>query len=370
MFDFFTYFVYICLLIISIILTIQNNRNNHSFHFRELNSINLRHILTIICISFIVAIRYNVGVDWGSYVQLFNEYQNFSDIEYNIEIGAIFINKMIIFFGLNYQWMFFTFSIFTWYFFFKSINTLFIPLFIFFLFTDEWFFWGMNGIRQFLAMSIWVYSINFIINKEYKKFLIAILLGSLYHKSILFLIPFYFIPKKYSINTIILIFIFVSTAIIGNNSFFINILQRATNIVGENVTFLNSYSVYIDYDNFIYNKNIQIGFGYMFRFFVNFFIIVVSQSFIKKNPDLYIYFIIFFIGAIISNLAYNVQIVGRINNYFLILRPFILSIIIWDYFKRSNFQFLAIVICLMYFILFLSAIYMSSNMCSPYNYSF
>lgn len=120
----------------------------------------------------------------------------------------------------------------------------------------------------------------------------------------------------------------------------------------------------------MFNSDIKVGLGYIFKLFINIFIIISNKEIIKRKPDLQIHFIIFFIGSIIFNLAYNVQIIGRMNNYLLILRPFLLTIIIWHYFKIPKFKIISIIICSLYFLLFLISIYKSVNMCSPYNFSF
>lgn len=52
---------------------------------------------------------------------------------------------------------------------------------------------GFNRIRQYLAISIFLYSFKFIENKNLKKYLLMIFIGSLFHKIILFCLPLYFI---------------------------------------------------------------------------------------------------------------------------------------------------------------------------------
>lgn len=54
---------------------------------------------------------------------------------------------------------------------------------------------SFNGVRQYIALAIFIYSIRFIINKKVKSYLIFILVASLFHKTILITLPLYFINK-------------------------------------------------------------------------------------------------------------------------------------------------------------------------------
>src|SRR5690606_22473386 len=90
--------------------------------------------------------------------------------------------------------MFFVVSFISWFFFFKAVPRTILPLFLFFMFATEYFFWGMNGVRQFIAMGIWLFSIKFIVSRNIKKYLFLILFASIFHKSVLLLIFIYFIP--------------------------------------------------------------------------------------------------------------------------------------------------------------------------------
>lgn len=59
--------------------------------------------------------------------------------------------------------------------------------------VGAYYSFGFNGIRQYLAISIFLYSFKFIENKNFKKYLLMIFIGSLFHKTILFCLPLYFI---------------------------------------------------------------------------------------------------------------------------------------------------------------------------------
>ena len=170
MFDFFTYFIYISLLVTLILLTSYKQKfATAELPFETLPKLRMQHFVALLLIAFIVGFRYEVGNDWEGYKIGFETIKNSPYLSFSnqyLEPGYFFINKIIANLGLSYEWMFFTVALLTWYFYFKSVPKFLLPLFIFFLFVDEYFFWGMNGVRQFVAMSIWLVAIKYIINKN------------------------------------------------------------------------------------------------------------------------------------------------------------------------------------------------------------
>lgn len=58
---------------------------------------------------------------------------------------------------------------------------------------------SLNGVRQYAAIAIFVYSWLFIIRKQFGRYLIALIIGSFFHRSILFMIPIYWlVTLKYN----------------------------------------------------------------------------------------------------------------------------------------------------------------------------
>jgi hypothetical protein len=341
--------------------------------FESIPKLRIQHWAALLLISFIVGFRYEVGVDWEGYKAGFEfiksrPHLHFSD-QY-MEIGFFYINKIIAKVGLSYTWMFFSMAVITWYFFFKSVPKFLLPLFIFFLFADEFFFWGMNGVRQFTAMSIWLFSIRYITNKKLLKYLLIIFIASLFHRSVLILLPFYFIPFGHINKQKIWIGLFIVTLIIGSSNIFLNFIQSILVIVGQKIPIIGLYARYINSNVLEIATGTKIGLGFLFKTCINLLIILVSQSVIKKYPQVVIYFVLFFIGAILFNLSYNIQLLGRLNNYFIIMRSVVLAISIWHFWQTPKYRILIISFVSLYFILFLTAIFNASNMCSPFQFSF
>lgn len=374
MFDLFTYIIYISLLVSLMFLTGYKQKFTTSeLSLEVFPKLRLQHFIALLLIAFIVGFRYEVGVDWEGYKTDFEfikarPHLHFTD-QY-MEPGFFYINKIIADWGLSYEWMFFTVALLTWYFFFISVPKYLLPLFIFFLFVDEYFFWGMNGVRQFAAMSIWLVAIKYIINKNLLKYILLMVIASLFHRSALILLPFYFIPYIKLNKKLLWIGLFLGSLIIGTSSVFVNMVESIIIWLGQKIEVIGIYVRYIDSNRFVINEETQAGLGFLFKILVNFLIILISGKVIKQHPKTAIYFILFFIGAILFNLSYNILLLGRINNYFMIIRSVILAIAVWYYWKNPKYRYAVIGFCSLYFFLFLRAILNSSNMCSPYQFSF
>lgn len=373
MFDFFTYIIYISLLTFLVILT--NYRLRYAIdelNFEEKSNFGLQHIIGLIIISFIVGFRYEVGVDWEGYRNVFQRISNQSLIfsEQYMEFGYFYINKFISILGLSYEWMFFSAALISWYFIFKSLPTQLLPLLVFFLFVDEYFFWSLNGVRQFIAISIWMFASKYIIDKSLIKYLVYLFVASLFHKSVLLLLPMYFIPFNRISNKYFWIAAFIITLIIGSSSFFIDYTKTIITNLGEKFGTIGQYVRYIDSNKFVINEKVQPGLGYLFKIVLNLIIILLSGRVIKQYPQTTMYFVLFFIGTILFNLSYNVQLLGRINNYFLIFRSVILAISVYYFWQTPKFRLPVIALFTLYLFLFIVAIYNSSNLCSPFQFSF
>ena len=64
----------------------------------------------------------------------------------------------------------------------------------FFLFMAFGFYFStFNTVRYYLALAMALYSIKYVLKKEWGKFVLLVLLGSAFHKSMLVVIPLYFL---------------------------------------------------------------------------------------------------------------------------------------------------------------------------------
>ena len=372
MFDFFTYFIYLGLLGVMFLLTYKGTKipdeSIDKLYSKDRLTINFQYFLSLVIISIIVGYRYNVGVDWDGYRMAFLDSGDLTFEENSFEIGYFTISKIMNLLGFSYQQFFFFINLFTWYFIFKSIPKKLLFYFIFFLFCTEFFFWSMNGVRQFTAMSLFLFSIKYILNQKIFKFIITLSVAGLFHKSAFIFFPLYFIPYKKLYNKAIMIIIFIFSFFLGN-------ISRLVEVIEETVTALTLlYSLqnpfieryFVSRGGLVVEEDLTLGLGYLFIVLTNFLLLLSSNYILKKNPNLTIYYLLFFLGAAIYNISYSVLELTRLNQYFLIFKAHILTFTTYYFIHYSKKNFISYLFVFLFFILFLAAIYNSSNMSNPY----
>ena len=152
-------------------------------------------LISFTLLLLLASLRYGIGFDYlYTYVPKF--YQVSNGI-YDWDIGTIFICKLVQLFTHDYVYFFAICSFLTLFFIYKAIaelsdNSPFCLLL--FVISGEYIM-SFNAVRQYIALALFVYSIKFIIKKDFKRYFILILLATLMHESAIFLLPLYFLNK-------------------------------------------------------------------------------------------------------------------------------------------------------------------------------
>lgn len=164
---------------------------------------------------------YHVGTDSGTYAikfQLFTEFNTVIDKWNNgSEAGFAFLNYLAHFFSNNYISIYILNAFIVTYCYFYGILKLstYPALSIITLILIGPFLFHLNGARQGIALSIFFISFIFLRDKNFIKYFISILVGALFHKTILLTIPLYFLFtrkltfKKYLIVVLCFVFLLV-----------------------------------------------------------------------------------------------------------------------------------------------------------------
>lgn len=97
----------------------------------------------------------------------------------------------------NYLPIFALFSFLTVLFFVKALHDQgsYYAFSLFLLMTGGYYFNSLNSVRYYLALAIALYSMKYVLRGEYGKFILWILAGTAFHKSILLVIPVYLAAK-------------------------------------------------------------------------------------------------------------------------------------------------------------------------------
>ena len=159
-----------------------------------------RRILFVLSIApavLVAMFRYNNGADYMMYYRLFKNigYERiFSTVQgKSIEQGFVLLVKFCSYIS---QEPFFTFGVIAFiivYLIFKacldtSDNYL---LSVILFFVTGVYFDSFNGLRQYIAVAIFLLSLKYIISKDLKKYVLLIFLGFIFHRSIIFVAPIY-----------------------------------------------------------------------------------------------------------------------------------------------------------------------------------
>ena len=281
----------------SSIATNGSHINKRSFwHFET--------IFPLLLFAVVFGMRYDVGVDHLDYVEIYlwKVYAGRNDFLFDLlsEIGWKLNLHYVVYFGIIafIQVFFFFYA-------FKDERFLY-PFLVFFLFTNgDWGFW-MNGIRQALAMCIWIYSIKFIEEKKISKYLLWCFVAFLFHKSAIILFIFYPILRsgRDYFKSIRSQLILISAAFIFQFLFsniiirFEPLIEYYINLLGSDL--YRSYSMDSLMDS--YKENDGTGLVYIFRIVLNVVIVLYSSKlkmFYNSKRFNIIYFF-FFIGLITS----------------------------------------------------------------------
>ncbi len=181
---------------------------------------------TFIFLFIIYSMRGNVGIDYNQYSRIYDNisYYNVSSLNnllevsnvWEVEPGFVIINILSNKLGLGVQGVYIFTTIIFMIFFLKALdyydNKRENLTFILLIFLSQLFFKGMDAVRQFITIMMFFYSTKFIVEKNIFKYLIVIIIGSLFHKSILFMIPVYFI-NKLNLNILKFLILFILSII-------------------------------------------------------------------------------------------------------------------------------------------------------------
>lgn len=276
-------------------------------------------IISFILLFFFLSFRYNFGNDYGSYLKMFEEISNGTikiDFENSvaIEAGWVYLCQFFKPFGFSFMIAFLALlnCIVIYNFVKKYVPVKYYWLSIFiYLFNPFLFLVESSAMRQTTALLLFLYSITFIINRNFLKFAGIIIIASLFHKSALILFLTYFIASP-TIITKKIVFIYFSVFIF-------------TFLFGEII--FNTIGPYLDlyFDKYnVYTNNIEsskFGSGFGFLFLIFFFVSLLYNSIGEIGKSA----VIFKIGILyyaIYPFGIYLQAFGRFQMYY---EPFLVA---------------------------------------------
>lgn len=186
--------------------------------------------LVIFVLVFVAGLRENIG-DTYVYIQSYRNLANksISDIINTMGDWGYYLFTLVLFkISTNPQFMIFINALLTqilYIEFFKKYKTYF-ELSIFMYISSGYYFVTMNGLRQSLAAGVIVFATKYIIESNFKKYVVYIIFASLIHQSALIMIILYPIVKLNPWSK--KVFLLIGLAVIGVLGFyeFLPILEK------------------------------------------------------------------------------------------------------------------------------------------------
>lgn len=192
--------LYITIAVVTALLAslVDNHPERQSHTITRQQLCNRVCLTAIFLILFLLsACRLNVGNDYAKYVEFMHLVN--CDAYVPTEIGFNLLVKLI--YGLSgYENFLLVFA------FYSFVTVLFFLLAMyeqsdefgltFFLFmTLGYYFQTFSTVRYYLALALALYSMKFVLQRQWGRFVVLVLLGATFHKSLLVVIPLYFLAS-------------------------------------------------------------------------------------------------------------------------------------------------------------------------------
>ncbi|QRO51715.1 EpsG family protein [Butyricimonas virosa] len=282
-------------------------------------SIGYPMFIGLLIYSVVFGMRYGVGMDHLSYL---DDYLDISKGgEHNqMEKGFFYISKLFAFFDFHYvlYFSFFAFvQLFVLYYVFRCRKRVYVWLTYTFMIGCVWLSF-MNGIRQITAFVFFMFSIKFITQHKFWKYVGCIFIASLFHKSAVVLLIFYpiFKQKLFFSNLIFQFFLLISALIIMN----INVIQDVfvkLEIIGRFIGYEGYTDMVVNhFDSLLFSMERNRGIGFYSILLIDMILILYSNETRKQFDHSYgIMYNLYFVGVLWHYVFNGSVIMGRPNYY-------------------------------------------------------
>jgi hypothetical protein len=291
--------IYILLLIAIIILLLFDKRYTHN---------NFRKSVAIILMLF-SGFRYCVGTDYLGYCSMFDLIATRGRY-YNIEYGYYHLVKFVQLIGGTQQLVFLIMACATIMFIYQYIEEFSADKelsWLLYLCIGPYFLSSFNGVRQVLPVAMFAFSLKYMKDGKFIKYLITNLIGFLFHYSAIIAIPLYFLFKKVKLTAVKTICIYLGL-----------LLLYKVGLVNYLLTLFHASSYILGSDSFIMDKSYVI-FAVMAVFCWAYYFFVTKDQ--QKNLQVFLNmnllsFLMVLLGLTTTNISNMVF--ARLNVYFFI----------------------------------------------------
>lgn len=310
--------------------------------------------LPILFFSILMGLRYDVGTDHLSYMYSYNTNIGVERWESIFREVAYWMNGH----RIHYFWFFALWAfiqIFLFYYALKDEQYL-IPYAAIVLIMGQYFMHWLNGIRQDTAACIFFFSIIYITDRKFIKYLLCCIVAMGFHTSAILLIPLYPILVFAKDFTFSRLFQVVLLTI----AFFVALTKR--DYLGELMPIIDFFANYLGYDvyseyvleSFIEKTKAGNGMSFRLLFVLNLIIIFYSNKLkaFFQNRKITIYYNLYFWGAFFQLFFINNLVLARPFRYFRLFNLIMIAYLLYYlYTKKTNINFIVFIIVILILIL-------------------
>lgn len=332
----FSVFVYLTFLVS---LVFCGRYQNYRIKFFD-NPIPSTGILLILIYTLVVGLRYDVGVDYLLYKETYlnSMSPNADFIARNgwsyFEPGFSAIVYAFTRYKAHFAWLFISIAflqILFLYIFSKRYSFMSMWL-CFFSVTSFTFFDSLNGMRQMTAFFMFLCTLRFVEQRRFFPFFLSIVCISLFHRSILIMLPFYFVLhlRMFSNKKISAVLILLSFALSGPINYLLwNVLFPR---LGELLSALDDISYFEQRDDLTLPKDTSsLGLAKFIMLGLDLLIVanINRMKAFYKSLNLDVFYNLHVIGSVLYFISGSSLALIRVNMYFVNVKFIMLSFLMY-----------------------------------------
>lgn len=289
----------------------------------------------ILVVSLLIGLRYEVGVDYPIYKEIY-EFSTFADIGKSMEESGVeplftLICSLLHKCDIPYYGMFFMMTVIPFCFFysaFRQMQHLFIPA-VLLLYMTGTLFWYLNIMRQGVSFFIILYAIQYIRSRSLLKYLFWIVIAAGFHVSAFIFIPLYLLAYVRRplmgrwIALVVYLFTWIYSKPLLSSSFhlFTPLLEGR----------------YAKYANVLetWEMGEGTGLGVLILHIIDLTLIYFSPKCVRffREERFDIYYNLFFIGALLANIAGLNMLLSRVPFCLISMRVMVAAFSLWYAYK-------------------------------------
>jgi hypothetical protein len=154
-------------------------------------------LIIFVALFLVSALRLNVGNDYSNYVEFMHLVYSRAYVPTEVGFNALTYAIYFLCGFENYILVFAIFAFATIYFFIKAMyeqSQWFVFSFMMFMLLG-YYFQSLSTVRYYLALSMALYSVKYVIQRDWPRFVLIVLIGALFHKSVLVILVLYVVAQ-------------------------------------------------------------------------------------------------------------------------------------------------------------------------------